>query len=174
MQTCQRNTTRPATSRISANMSSIVRMNLKGMVMELSDFIQSLVDKEKEPSAPKQHHTDHEHKLQCSCVTWFRYQYPNYKWLLFAIPNGSKRDLKVARKLKAEGVISGVADLFLSIANRTFHGAYIEMKFGKTGRQSENQKEFEQQVKKQGYDYHISRSLDDFMTYVSTYLHDLH
>ena len=34
--------------------------------------------------------------------------------LIFAIPNGGKRHIGTARKLKAEGVRSGVPDIFLA------------------------------------------------------------
>ena len=56
-----------------------------------------------------------EHQLQVECVKWFRFQYPKLANLLFAIPNGGLRNIKVATKLKAEGVLAGVPDLFLAI-----------------------------------------------------------
>jgi hypothetical protein len=59
---------------------------------------------------------------------------------MFAIPNGGLRDIRTATNLKAEGVKSGVPDIFLPtpfIANDTDHnnnsyilycGCFIEMK----------------------------------------------
>lgn len=47
---------------------------------------------------------------------------------LYAIPNGGHRNINVARKMKAEGVIAGVSDYFLSVPVDGFHGLYIELK----------------------------------------------
>ena len=43
-----------------------------------------------------------EHSEQVGFVNWFRAKYP--KVLIFAIPNGEKRSISVATRLKAEGV----------------------------------------------------------------------
>ena len=48
--------------------------------------------------------------LQSECVRWFRYQ---LKDVIFAIPNGGKRDVSTAIRLNHEGVLAGVADLFI-------------------------------------------------------------
>lgn len=47
---------------------------------------------------------------------------------MFHIPNGGKRDVRVARKLKLEGVKAGVPDIFLALPNGKYHGMFIEMK----------------------------------------------
>jgi hypothetical protein len=47
--------------------------------------------------------------------------------LLYAVPNGGDRNLRVPRKLKAEGVMAGVADLCLPAARRGYHGLYLEI-----------------------------------------------
>lgn len=47
---------------------------------------------------------------------------------LFAIPNGGKRSLREAARLKAEGVLSSVSDLFLPIVRNGYAGFWIEMK----------------------------------------------
>lgn len=51
-----------------------------------------------------------EHDEQCAVVRWWQHQLPRVR--LFAIPNGGHRHKAVAAKLKAEGVDSGVPDLF--------------------------------------------------------------
>lgn len=48
--------------------------------------------------------------------------------LLYAVPNGGKRHVGVARKLKAEGVKAGIPDLHLPVAKGSHHSLYIEMK----------------------------------------------
>ena len=109
---------------------------------------------------------NHESKLQQSCIAWFDYQYPKYRMLLFAIPNGGKRNIVTASIQKREGVRSGVADLFLAVPSSDNNGTFIEMKFG-NGKQSENQKEFESAVKS-NYRYEVVNSLDRFMEVVNS------
>ena len=129
-----------------------------------------------------------EHILQKSCVTWFRLQYPVYKSLLFAIPNGGDRNRVVAAKLKAEGVLAGVPDLFLAVpvnhkgtpgeyhligleeaVDHTTPGLFIEMKTpGQYPRK--HQKEVIEQLRNQGYQVEICRSLDEFIDIVNRYL----
>jgi len=50
-----------------------------------------------------------ESTLQTTCVRWFRFQYPNL--VIYAVPNGGSRNVREAQRLKAEGVLAGVADL---------------------------------------------------------------
>lgn len=51
--------------------------------------------------------------------------------LLYAIPNGGKRNKTTAARLKAEGVRAGVPDTCLPVARQGFHGYYLELKAGK-------------------------------------------
>jgi hypothetical protein len=51
-----------------------------------------------------------EHLEQVRLVSWFRKTWPNV--LLFAVPNGGTRSASQGASLKAEGVVSGVPDLF--------------------------------------------------------------
>ena len=116
-----------------------------------------------------------ESQIQKGCVLWFRKQYRKLRFLLFAIPNGamlngtqSQRAMS-GKRMKEEGVVSGVADLFLSVPSGDVCGLYIEMKT-KTGRQTDSQKEFEQSVLEAGYGYVICRSLEQFQDVVRNYL----
>ena len=113
---------------------------------------------------------DVEHQIQCSCVKWFRLQYPNEAMLLYAIPNGGRRDAITGKRLKDEGVVRGVADMNLDIPNAHYHGLRIEMKAGKKGVQSKEQKEFQARVEEHGYKYVICRSFDDFRREVIIYM----
>lgn len=47
---------------------------------------------------------------------------------MFAIPNGSERNIKVASRLKAEGVKASIPDIFLPVARGQWHGLFIELK----------------------------------------------
>lgn len=73
-----------------------------------------------------------EHAHQVTFVNWFRNEYDT---LIFAIPNGGFRDHRTAQKLKAEGVVPGVPDLFIPKWN-----LWVEMKVEK-GKLSKAQKE---------------------------------
>ena len=74
-----------------------------------------------------------EHDEQVKLFTWARLS--EGRWpelaLLFAIPNGGKRHVAVARKLKAEGVKAGVPDICLPVARGPWHALYIELKHGR-------------------------------------------
>jgi hypothetical protein len=78
------------------------------------------------------------------------------------------RNVIVAKKLKAEGVKAGVADLFLMIPNKIFHGLFIEVKTP-VGRQQPSQKDFEKIAFDSGYCYEVVRSLDDLIQCLETY-----
>ena len=71
--------------------------------------------------------------------------------LAHAIPNGGLRNMKVAKKLKAEGVKSGVPDIFIPIPRGPNMGLYIEMKKVKQWTITENQKFWLNFLNEQGY-----------------------
>jgi len=75
-----------------------------------------------------------EHDEQVGFINWFRAKYPSV--LIFAIPNGEKRAISVAKRLKAEGVVRGVPDLYVPAWK-----LWIEMKRASGGRLSPDQKE---------------------------------
>lgn len=112
-----------------------------------------------------------ESNTQIACVRWFRYQYPHFARLLFAVPNGGARDRVTGAIMKAEGVVAGVADLLLLVPSGPYHGLAIEMKT-RTGRQSDSQKEWEKAVTAENYQYVVCRSLDDFRNAVKVYFHE--
>lgn len=112
---------------------------------------------------------DEEHRLQCACVRWFRLQYPAWRELLFAIPNGGVRDKVTASRLKAEGVLPGVSDLLLLYPAGKYHALCIEMKTP-SGKQSPGQKQWQQEAERAGYKYALCRSLDDFIGTIEKYL----
>jgi hypothetical protein len=113
----------------------------------------------------------HEHELQKACFTWMKYQYPRIVQmkLFFAIPNARKSSVQAGARLKAEGVVSGVADCFLSVPNKKYHGLYIEVKWGKNTTSPE-QKIFIASVTEMGYKAEVVYSIDEFMEVVNNYL----
>lgn len=105
-----------------------------------------------------------EHKIQVAIVNYCKYN----RIPIFAIPNGGHRYYSVAIKLKKEGVVSGVADLFIYQPNNQFNGLFIEVKYGKN-KQSENQKIFEKNVLQFGYQYKLVYSLEEFILIYNEY-----
>ncbi len=123
-------------------------------------------------SGSRKKQDDEEHRIQTAMVNWFRLQYPKMRHNLFAVPNGGRRDAVSGARLKAEGVLAGVADLILLKSNRFYGALLIETKT-RTGKQRESQKEWEAKITADGYKYVIVRSLDDFMKEVKSYLGDM-
>lgn len=72
---------------------------------------------------------------QKALIRWFDVNYPGLSPLLFSIPNGANfsgaspaKRFGQINKLKAEGMRSGVPDLFLAFPFNGFAGLFIEMK----------------------------------------------
>ena len=76
-----------------------------------------------------------EHFEQRELVRWFRQTWPGVR--IHAIPNGGARSKATAGRLKAEGVASGVPDLFVPA-----WGLWVEMKRTKGGSLSAEQKDW--------------------------------
>jgi hypothetical protein len=119
--------------------------------------------------------SDEEHRSQCAVMTWADLTARSLKddrlqWL-FAIPNGGHRHIKVAVKLKAEGVKAGVPDLMLPVASASgeFHGLFIEMKTEK-GRPSKEQKRWLAGLKANGYRTEICHSAGEAIAVLKEYL----
>jgi len=71
--------------------------------------------------------------------------------LVFAIPNGGFRNKLTAARLKAEGVLAGASDLFVSEPRLGYHGLYVEMKRTRGGRVSPKQAKFGKRALARGY-----------------------
>lgn len=112
-----------------------------------------------------------EDDLQESCFTWFRYQYPQYDKLFFAVPNGGKRNAKEAARFKKQGVTPGVSDTIFLKPIGKYHGLCVELKIG-NGKQSEEQIKFQCDVEAEGYKYFIAKTLEQFIYIIKTYLNN--
>lgn len=120
-----------------------------------------------------------EHEDQKAVVDWARLnerRWPQFR-LLFAIPNGGKRNIVVARKLRAEGVKPGVPDLFLPVSMwiddkvwSTFsRGLFIEMK-RKGGRPTPEQLRWHADLREQGYLVEVCEGFAAAIAMLKTYL----
>jgi len=115
------------------------------------------------PVTPEQLANGSEHGEQAAVFCWaamnFK-QYPLLRWM-YANPNGGGRSMSQGLALKAEGVKSGVADIFLpvvrSYADWACPGLYIEMKKlkGVPSDVTREQVEFAKFVTIQGYRWHV-------------------
>lgn len=110
-----------------------------------------------------------EHVEQSATCEWFWYQYPQYRGCLFAIPNGGERNAVVAAKLKKEGVVAGVSDLFLMVTRPGHAGLFIEMK-AKNGRLQPNQSDFQDRARQQGYKADVCYGFEEARAVIQEYL----
>lgn len=116
--------------------------------------------------------SDNEHRLQCACVRWFRCAYPRLRDILFAVPNGGRRDAVTGAKLKEEGATAGVSDLILLRSNSSYGALCVEMKTPK-GSQSPAQKNWQNEIENMGNKYVVCRSFEDFKREVTEYIKNI-
>ncbi len=108
-----------------------------------------------------------EHQEQAVLVGLLRNFYPDV--LFFAIPNGGLRNVKVAVKLKAEGVLPGVPDLLVAEPRGSFHGLFVEMK-AIGGTTSKDQKKVKLALEARGYAVTVAKGSQQAFHVVETYL----
>lgn len=121
--------------------------------------------KKRKPSAEREHHE------QVALFKWARLQEKRTLdlRLLFAIPNGGKRNKATAGKLKAEGVKAGVPDICLPVARGRFHGLYIELK-APGGKASDSQSSWLKALAAQGYCAHVCVGWESAKNVIVAYL----
>lgn len=90
--------------------------------------------------------------------------------LLFAVPNGGSRNKIEAANMKKQGVTAGVADVILLIPKKGYASLCLEFKTA-TGRQSDEQIEFQKQAEMCRSKYVIVRSAMEAIITIKEYLH---
>lgn len=103
-----------------------------------------------------------------SWASWQQSCFPELK-LLFHIPNGGSRNTLEAANLKRQGVKAGVPDLFLPVAKGTYHGLFIEMKWGKNT-VTDKQDEWLHDLTVQGYKAAVCYGADEAIEIITNYL----
>ena len=98
--------------------------------------------------------TPSEHAEQREFVSWFRKRHRFVR--IIAIPNGGQRSIATAARLKAEGVMPGVPDLFIPAWR-----VWIEMKREKGGTVSADQKKWIAYLTECGYRCFVARGAED-------------
>jgi hypothetical protein len=109
-------------------------------------------------SASKAKRTYPERAIQCAIVKALKAHCGPQRAYFYAIPNGGKRDVITAARLKAEGVAPGAPDLGFVLPGGV--AAFLEIKADK-GRQSISQEFVEKQITKLGGRYAVAHSVDE-------------
>ena len=89
----------------------------------------------------------------------------------YHIPNGGYRTKTEAIRLKAQGVQSGVPDICIVVANKGYHGLYIELKRIRGGITSDNQQAWIKLLTQQGYLAVVALGANEAISVVERYLH---
>lgn len=76
----------------------------------------------------KKKRQDLEHREQAAFINKLRCLKPELNNFHFSVPNGGKRDIGTAMKLKREGVVPGVPDWIMLLPNAFYCGLLIEFK----------------------------------------------
>lgn len=89
--------------------------------------------------------------------------------MMFAIPNGGRRWINTALKMKATGLKAGIPDIFLPVARTPWNGLFIEMKSLK-GSVAPNQKVWHQLLREQDYRVAVCKGCDAAIEVITEYL----
>lgn len=111
-----------------------------------------------------------ESELQKQCFKALRFTMPLIAGRTFAIPNGGHRHIKVAAKLKAEGVMAGVWDVFVAVPSAKYGGLFIELKNGRN-KLTKKQQIFQQRLSGD-YAFGVAYSVDEFIGIIRDYAKD--
>lgn len=124
----------------------------------------------KNPSNKCKKHDKPEERMQIEFFNQVPIFFPKLpSKLLLAVPNGGSRNIIEAKNLKAQGVKSGVADVLLLIPKKGYSCLCLEFKTP-TGKQSEEQIEFQRQADKAGNKYIVVRSVKEAIDTLKWYL----
>ena len=101
--------------------------------------------------------TKSESSEQTTLVARVRSFHPDLVFM--SIPNGGKREIRVAAQMKREGVLAGAPDLFLAEPRDQWHGLFIEMK-KVGGKTSTNQDQVIIALRAKGYQVVVCEGAD--------------
>lgn len=90
--------------------------------------------------------------------------------MLFHVPNGGSRNRIEAARLKAQGVKSGVPDIWLPVPRGKHHGLVIELKRLKGGRTSREQVQWITSLNAHGYKAVVCRGWIEGKDEIERYL----
>lgn len=90
--------------------------------------------------------------------------------LMFHVPNEGKRSKAVGGRMKAEGLKSGVPDIFLPVPRGEYHGLFVEMKRTRGGTVTDCQKIWLHDLTRQGYRAVVCRGWQNAADEILKYL----
>ncbi len=113
-----------------------------------------------------------ESKEQIDFIQWCKRNMAQHTELkkIFAIPNGGKRHIATASRMKLEGVKPGVPDMLLPVARRGFHGLFIEMKRTSGGSVSKDQKIWKGWLEEEKYAWKRANGFHQARRIIKSYL----
>jgi len=109
-----------------------------------------------------------EDKLQSECYQWFHIAYPELRGLLCYNLNNSRNKIR-AMMDKGMGLQKGRSDLVFYYSGRAY---MIEMKT-ENGKQTPEQKKWQEIVEKNGFEYTICKTIEQFQEIIKRILLDL-
>lgn len=104
-----------------------------------------------------------EDKEQEGLINWFRLKFPGM--LIFHIPNGEQRALSVGVRLKKQGVVAGIPDLFIPALK-----IFIELKRKDGGVVSKEQEKIIAYLQRVGYTVWVCHGAEDASRQLLTFL----
>jgi hypothetical protein len=145
-------------------------LSIRGFNMTMDSLIKKAIAKTGEPIKLKRRNAQPEAIEQAKVIAWARANERNYPylWMLHSSLNGLKRTKNAQGKAKAQGMLSGVPDLFMPVAIGNSKGLYIEMKSAK-GRISPEQSKFLKAASDFGYSCFICYSAVDAIDKIKGY-----
>ena len=112
-----------------------------------------------------------ESQEQRNLFEWWRlYSLHTPHLVMYHIPNGGKRDAVTGARLKGQGVVAGVPDIFLAASRQGFHGLYIELKRQKGGRVEKPQKDIIARLREAGYRVEVCKGWQAAREVIENYL----
>lgn len=105
---------------------------------------------------------------QIKLFNWM-HQHPILKDLAFSIPNEGKRSLIMGRLYKRMGLRSGTPDIFIPYPTKTYHGCFIELKYGRN-KATPAQEAFIKRLRNQGYAAEVIWGADDAIAFIIQYM----
>jgi hypothetical protein len=120
-----------------------------------------------------------ESDLQRACVKWFDIQYPQYRLNRMKLDNENKVSKFVGSIKREAGLLSGAADLFISVPQYgkfsgfdyvKICGLFIEFKANRSNKQTDNQIAFQEAQEISNYQYSMCYEFDEFKKIIDNYL----
>jgi hypothetical protein len=105
---------------------------------------------------------------QIKLFNWINLHY-ELKDLAFSIPNEGKRSLILGRLYKRMGLRPGTPDIFIPYPTKTYHGCFIELKWGKN-KATPAQSSFIERLREKGYYAEVIWGADAAIAAIIKYL----